>query len=143
MWTLEEIHERMVQEIEKAGGRIDGLYVCPHHPDQECDCRKPNPGLLLQAAVELGIDLQRSVFLGDSRSDILAAIRAGVQPVYRIVDGEEKTPSDIESPTGFIRIPAVKDLLEFSKMLAAVAAEGRQPVDVIYYLAASITISEI
>lgn len=138
--TLERIHRLMVEEIEAAGGRIDGLYICPHHPGDGCDCRKPEPGLLLRAGSDLGLDLQKSVFLGDSYSDIQAAIRAGVQPVYKIAEGEQLTTGEIEQGTGFVRIPAVRDLLEFSKMLATAAVENRQPADVIYYLVAGIGI---
>lgn len=139
--ALEDIHARMLEEIEKAGGRVDGLYVCPHHPDEGCDCRKPQPGLLLRAAGEMDIDLPGSVFLGDSHSDVLAAVRAGVQPVFRLTEGDEIRPSDIGWRSPPIQVPVVRDLLEFSNLLTEVAAEGKRPADMIYYLAARITLS--
>lgn len=132
--VLEKIHRRMLQEIELVGGRIAGIYVCPHHPDDGCDCRKPNPGLLLRAATDLNLDLHQSVFIGDSLSDILAAIRAGVQPVYKMADGEQIPAENFDQGTRFVRIPAVWDLLEFSKMLDLAAVENKQPKDVIYFL---------
>jgi D-glycero-D-manno-heptose 1,7-bisphosphate phosphatase len=49
---------------------VDGTYICPHAPNQECDCRKPKPGLLFQAARELSIDLSRSLLIGDALSDV-------------------------------------------------------------------------
>jgi len=78
---LEEIHRQMIREIEAAGGRIDAIEVCPHHPAAGCTCRKPQPGLLRQAAVSLDLDLTRSFLVGDARSDVEAALRAGCVPV--------------------------------------------------------------
>jgi D-glycero-D-manno-heptose 1,7-bisphosphate phosphatase len=56
-------------------------YYCPHRSDEDCPCRKPKPGMLLQAAADFKIDLSRSVFVGDSYSDAQAALAAGCQPV--------------------------------------------------------------
>ncbi len=79
--TVAEINNRLVEQVEHAGGRIDGVYVCPHHPDEGCSCRKPRPGLLQQAARELGLDLQRSYLIGDAESDILAAKAVSARPI--------------------------------------------------------------
>jgi len=68
-----EINERVVAEIKTKGGRVDASYICPHHPDEGCDCRKPAPGMLLRAAEELKLDLARSYAVGDAVSDIQAA----------------------------------------------------------------------
>jgi D-glycero-D-manno-heptose 1,7-bisphosphate phosphatase len=73
-----EINHRIEREINKAGGRIDGIFVCPHHPQDDCPCRKPRPGLILQAAETLGIDLDRSVLIGDNLSDLQAGRAAGI-----------------------------------------------------------------
>jgi len=75
--TLTAIHDWMLARVRDAGGRIDAVYTCPHRPEDACSCRKPQPHLLYQAAWELGIDLQRSVFVGDSVSDARAARAAG------------------------------------------------------------------
>ncbi len=75
--VVEGIHRRMVQEVEAAGGRIDRVLYCPHRPDENCGCRKPQPGLLLQAAGEMEIDLSSSWLIGDALSDMVAARRAG------------------------------------------------------------------
>ena len=64
--------------LRKAGIVIDGWYFCPHGPEDACDCRKPKPGLLLNAADELGIDLERSWIVGDKSSDIEAGKACGV-----------------------------------------------------------------
>ena len=79
--TVESIHEQMRLEIQHQGGRIDGVYYCPHHPDDGCNCRKPRPGLLLQAAEELHLDLKSSYLIGDAVSDVEAALAAGVHPI--------------------------------------------------------------
>lgn len=75
--VVEEIHRRMVREVEAAGGRIDRVLYCPHRPDENCGCRKPQPGMLLRAAQEMGIDLSSSWLIGDAWSDMAAARRAG------------------------------------------------------------------
>jgi len=74
----------MVDELEAAGARLDGLYVCTHHPTvgeppyrAACDCRKPRPGLLTRAAADLGLDLRASVMVGDKFSDVAAGQAAG------------------------------------------------------------------
>jgi len=74
---LEEIHRRMTAAIADQGGRIDAIYFCPHHPDDGCGCRKPEPGLIFRARQEHGLELSRSVMIGDSAKDIGCARRAG------------------------------------------------------------------
>lgn len=76
--TAEAINEQLVSLIRRAGGRVDAVYMCPHGPNDGCSCRKPGPGLLLQAADELNIDLDNSVMIGDARTDLQAGQAAGV-----------------------------------------------------------------
>jgi len=75
---LEGIHRKMCEEIEQAGGRIDAIYYCPHDIHENCNCRKPRPGMILKAAEELGIDLTSSYLIGDSITDIQCGKEAGV-----------------------------------------------------------------
>jgi D-glycero-D-manno-heptose 1,7-bisphosphate phosphatase len=78
---LEDIHRRMLAELEGAHAFVDAVYHCPHGHG-ECDCRKPQPGMLLRASRELpGVDLERSVMIGDSESDMEAGRRAGCRCV--------------------------------------------------------------
>jgi histidinol-phosphate phosphatase family protein len=77
--VIQDIHDRMVNEVVAYGGRIDRVFHCPHHPADGCDCRKPEPGLLRQAAREMGIDLNGSYLIGDATTDIVAGQRAGCQ----------------------------------------------------------------
>ncbi|MDB5033434.1 MAG: D,D-heptose 1,7-bisphosphate phosphatase [Chlorobi bacterium] len=75
---LAAIHDAMQRELlRRTGSRFDAIYHCPHDHADECDCRKPLPGMLLRAAAEHGIDLAASWMIGDSESDILAGIAAG------------------------------------------------------------------
>lgn len=79
--TIEDIHRRMLAEIAETGGRIERVYYCPHGKDEHCPCRKPRPGLLFQARDELGLDLRDAIFIGDSITDMQAALAAGVFPI--------------------------------------------------------------
>ena len=74
---VRRLHQHMVATLHKAGGRVRGVYVCPHTPDEECTCRKPQPGLLLRAAAEHGLDLTRCYLIGDKLSDMEAGLAAG------------------------------------------------------------------
>ena len=76
---LTDIHARMVSEIAAAGGRIDAIYYCPHHPDAGCACRKPKPGMLIRAGREHNIELSSAYLIGDSITDIEAGQRAGTR----------------------------------------------------------------
>jgi D-glycero-D-manno-heptose 1,7-bisphosphate phosphatase len=77
--TANEINSRLVDLIHHHGGQVDSVFMCPHKPDDGCFCRKPKPGLLLQAAKELSLDLRRSWMIGDAWSDVLAGQAAGVR----------------------------------------------------------------
>ena len=79
--TVAQINHYLLERIHAAGGRIDALYLCPHAPDDACECRKPRPGLLLQASSELQLDLTRSWLIGDAISDLQAAIASGTRPI--------------------------------------------------------------
>ena len=74
----------MVDSFQQQGIHIEKVYHCPHHPDisGECDCRKPKPGMLLEAAKDFDIDLEYSVLVGDSERDIQAAYAAGLKETY-------------------------------------------------------------
>lgn len=79
--TVEQIHRQMLEAVSRAGGIIHHVLYCPHHPADNCDCRKPRPGLLLRASKHLQVDLSRSILIGDALSDVEAARAAGCQPI--------------------------------------------------------------
>ncbi len=85
--VVNEINRKMVSQVEKAGGRIDGVYYCPHIPGETCLCRKPQPGLLLRAAEELHIDLDQSYCVGDKLADIAAGKAVGCRSIL-VLTGE-------------------------------------------------------
>jgi len=79
--TLEAIHARLCAELAAQGAWLDGIYACPHHPNDDCDCRKPRSSLYLQAAREHGLDLSRSLMIGDKHSDLSAAKNLGMASI--------------------------------------------------------------
>lgn len=78
---LNDIHSRMLAAIEAEGGRITKVYYCPHAPHEHCNCRKPEPGMLLQAAKDYDIDLSRSFMVGDAWTDMAAGREAGTHNI--------------------------------------------------------------
>ena len=93
--TAEQINSCLVDKIEKAGGRIDGVFMCPHAPQDNCLCRKPSPGLIQQAASSLNLDLQRSILIGDALSDISAGQTAGIGQNILVRTGRGATQADL------------------------------------------------
>jgi histidinol-phosphate phosphatase family protein len=81
---LARIHDKMKKELARHGGHIDAVYYCPHHPDDNCDCRKPKPKMVLQAARDLDIDLSQSYVIGDAEIDIELARQAGCRAGIRV-----------------------------------------------------------
>lgn len=74
----------MISEFEKNNIEIKKVYFCPHHPDitGECQCRKPNPKMLLDASMEFDIDMKNSIIIGDKQRDIEAGLNAGLKETY-------------------------------------------------------------
>jgi D-glycero-D-manno-heptose 1,7-bisphosphate phosphatase len=79
--ALVRIHKKMRRSVAEAGGRIEAIFFCPHGPDDQCNCRKPRPGLFLDIARRLRISLQGVPAIGDSLHDLHAAAAAGASPV--------------------------------------------------------------
>jgi D-glycero-D-manno-heptose 1,7-bisphosphate phosphatase len=82
-----DINQRLLDVIRESGGRVDGVFICPHAPEDLCDCRKPKPGLLLEAANSLSLDRSRSVMIGDALSDLLAGRSAGIPHNFLVRTG--------------------------------------------------------
>lgn len=102
--NLRMIHDKMETDLGKSGAFVDGIYVCPHHPDKgfegerpeykiNCDCRKPKAGLFLKAASDYHIDLSQSVMIGDSDADVEAGRNAGLLHSVKI---ERNKPGALE-----------------------------------------------
>jgi len=130
---LDRMHAYLAGELARWGVRLDATYYCPHHPDgtiaalaRPCQCRKPQPGLLLRAAAELDLDLRRSWFVGDILDDVEAGNRAGCPTV--LVDlGTEARP---DRP---LRWPAyvARDTAHALQVIGAVEGCG-PPADLTY-----------
>jgi D-glycero-D-manno-heptose 1,7-bisphosphate phosphatase len=113
------LNQWMLERFSEQGVAIDAVYFCPHHPSagvgeyrKECCCRKPEPGLILQAADELDIDLAASVIVGDKLSDIEAGVRAGVgtcilvrsgHPLVEQSAGAAHVAQDLRGAVGYLR----------------------------------------
>jgi len=127
--NAEEINRRLVNLIQQHGGQVDGVYICPHKPDDDCLCRKPRPGLLLQAANELSLDMQRSWMIGDAWSDVQAGQRAGVRHTILVKTGRgteqllEHSPEEITGSLIFDNLPRAFDAIFSIGNAAAIQAQ--------------------
>jgi D-glycero-D-manno-heptose 1,7-bisphosphate phosphatase len=88
------VHERFLAELARRGVRLDDVRYCPHGPDEGCSCRKPLPGLLVDAAAELDVDLARSFMVGDKGSDVEAGRRAGCTTILLSETAESAAGAD-------------------------------------------------
>ena len=79
--TLNAIHDRMKGHLAELGGSIDAIFFCPHRPEDDCACRKPKPGLLLEIASRLRVPLSGVPAIGDSYRDVESAVAAGARPI--------------------------------------------------------------
>jgi D-glycero-D-manno-heptose 1,7-bisphosphate phosphatase len=107
--TLDEIHEKLTHELATVGGCIDGIFFCPHQPDEGCDCRKPKPGMLLQMKEKFNLDLTQIFFIGDSHVDIQAALTAGCKPLLVMTGNGERT---LTRHPEFSSIPRFETLMQ-------------------------------
>ena len=118
--TLNLIHKKMETELGKHGAFVDDIFFCPHHPDKgypgerpeyktDCDCRKPKPGMILQAAQKYNVDLSMSYMVGDGMRDARAGMNAGCVPILL---SDEELPEDMKDVETFANLP------RFAKWLA-------------------------
>ena len=116
MATLNAIHDKMHRALGLAGGRIDGIFYCPHAQDAGCNCRKPKPGLLEEIAHRFGVSLDGVPFIGDSLRDLQAAVAVGAQPILVLTGKGKKTRKDGTLPEGTVvyndLAAAVRNLLQ-------------------------------
>ncbi|MEE9614154.1 MAG: D-glycero-beta-D-manno-heptose 1,7-bisphosphate 7-phosphatase [Thermodesulfobacteriota bacterium] len=87
------VNRRMTELLGLEGAEVDGIYYCPHRPEDDCGCRKPATGLLDAAARERGVELARSFMVGDKASDVGAAKAAGVKSVF-VLTGHGRAERD-------------------------------------------------
>ena len=121
--TLDLIHKKMETELGKHGAYIDGIFYCPHHPDKgfpgerpeykiDCDCRKPKPGMILQAAIKYNIDLSKSYMVGDHERDVQSGINAGCTPVFLSGEKLDENCKNMEGVKTFVNLACFAKWLE-------------------------------
>jgi D-glycero-D-manno-heptose 1,7-bisphosphate phosphatase len=102
--VVDDINQRMLDELARRGGRVEGVAYCPHRPDEGCACRKPRPGLLLKLAHEFDLDLKAAVLIGDTLADIEAGLSAGCQTMLVLTGRgrEQQTRAAATGVDGFL-----------------------------------------
>lgn len=119
------VHTKIRQEYGKEGVKFTDFFLCPHHPEDGCDCRKPSPEMLLRAAEQYQISLQESYFIGDAPSDVGAAIAAGGQPVVLMTGRGEETCQQLDKFRLQLAgpIPVFANLGETVSLLASLSSK--------------------
>jgi D-glycero-D-manno-heptose 1,7-bisphosphate phosphatase len=119
---LGRIHDRLFAELARRSGAVDGVYYCPHHPSEglaayrlQCRCRKPDSGMIMKAAADLGLALSDSYVVGDQVVDMQLAERAGTRGIWI----RDAAPVAEQMPPGVMRV--VPDLWEAARWLTAAA----------------------
>lgn len=108
-FTLARIHELLHSVVEEQGGRIEGIFYCPHGPDDNCDCRKPKPGLLNQIEDTLAVSVNGAWFIGDTAKDIGAARAKGCKPIL-VLTGKGSLTQSTLSAEQLQDVPVFDDL---------------------------------
>jgi histidinol-phosphate phosphatase family protein len=93
---LQKIHEKMLHQLSKEGATVDAIYYCPHHPKDNCECRKPRVGLFEKAAEEFNIDMRQSFMIGDRMLDIEAGYKSGCKTIL-VPENHSKVKEELEA----------------------------------------------
>jgi len=105
MATLNAIHNRMHRALSQVGGRVDAVFFCPHTGEAKCECRKPQPAMMIEAGRRFGADLAAVPCVGDSLRDLQAADAAGAQPILVLTGKGEKTLREGGFPRSTVIFP--------------------------------------
>lgn len=114
--AIEDIHQRMRAHIARAGGKIEAVLWCPHHPNDGCACRKPAPGLLLRARDDYRVDLAHAVFIGDSLCDMQTASAVGI-PAILVLSGLGRATAWKLGPSGVSHVRIAINLSHAAQLL--------------------------
>lgn len=116
--SVEAIHNQLCSEVARMGGKLEGVYFCPHAPDAGCDCRMPRTGLLEAVEEELSADLNGAFMVGDSLKDIQAARAKGCKPILvRTGKGTQTETTTLLWPQYGEGVEIFDDLADFAKHL--------------------------
>ena len=119
MSAVNAVHAHMHQQLQLQGGRIDAVFFCPHTPEEDCDCRKPKPGLMLDIGHRYGVDLSHVPMVGDTARDLVAAAAAGCEP-HLVLTGKGAQFRGLPLPAAFPPGTVVHDnLAAFADALLA------------------------
>jgi D-glycero-D-manno-heptose 1,7-bisphosphate phosphatase len=113
--ALDRMHAKMLGLISKAGGHISRIVVCPHGPDDACDCRKPRPGMLVQLARHFDTSLEGVAVIGDALRDLEAAAAVGARPI--LVRTGKGRDTEGALPERFASVPVFNDLAAAAQAL--------------------------
>jgi D-glycero-D-manno-heptose 1,7-bisphosphate phosphatase len=112
--TLNTIHQKMMQHVEAAGGKISGIFYCPHAPDDGCDCRKPKAGLIDQISTQFQTNVLNAPLIGDSLRDLECGFARGCLPIL-VKTGKGKRTLEKGLPAELKNIPVYDSLLDFTQ----------------------------
>ena len=120
--TLNRIHQKLLDQLQILGGEVSAFFFCPHAPDDNCPCRKPKPGMFIDMARRLRIDLHEVIAVGDSLRDIQASVAAGAKPALVRTGNGSSTLAAIEQDdalSSLREVPVFDDLSQFASKLLA------------------------
>lgn len=110
---LNAIHKKLQAQLKTLGASIDAFFICPHHPDEQCDCRKPLPGMFNEIKKRYGItDSQQFFTIGDSLRDLQAATSAGFKTWLVLTGNGQKTLENSNLPTGTLISANLSEVVE-------------------------------
>ncbi len=124
MASLNAMHARMNQLLTKQGGRIDAVFFCPHVPEDQCECRKPLPGLMLLIGERYGVTLRDVPFVGDSLRDLQAGAAAGC-PTHFVRTGKAAALTDAEVAAIVAKVPGTQVHADLSAFADAIIQQER------------------
>lgn len=115
--AVELVHERLLALLAEGGASVDAIYICPHAPDQACDCRKPSPGMALQAQAEFGFDPKQAIVIGDKKVDIDLGKAIGAATILvRTGWGKDAEKAGDSSPDAIVDdLPAAVSWIEANR----------------------------
>ncbi|MEK6533687.1 MAG: HAD-IIIA family hydrolase, partial [Nitrospirota bacterium] len=126
---LDAIHAKLRRLLHDAGASLDAIYVCPHHPDERCRCRKPETGMVDQAVRELGIDLSRSYLIGDHAKDMELAKRVGAKRVWVTTSEHGELARSESGEAAAVVAPSLDEAVTWILGDAAKSEKGRDELE--------------
>ena len=126
---LDAIHAKLRRLLHDAGAPLDAIYVCPHHPDERCRCRKPETGMVDQAVRELGIDLSRSYLIGDHAKDMELAKRVGAKRVWVMTSEHGELARSESGEAAAVVAPSLDEAVTWILGDAAKSEKGRDELE--------------